>query len=297
MRKRYARARYLNTLDPEQDCHEIHRIYSNVEFPWDYGRGLEVAVWKTCCVPEISAVLLRSGHFVRAGQKRYDDTRILIGEIVAHGYDSPRGRQSIRQINRAHHGLDLDGEDMLYVLSAFVFEPIRWIDKWAWRSVTPAERLGSFYFFREIGKRMNIADLPDTYESFLEFNKDYEKRRFRYAAANRELSNAMLAVYTSWYGRPLSALFAETLICRLDRAARAALGQPEPNGLIRAASRGGLRSHALAEFLMPRTTARLMTRPTARTYPGYPIGYKLADIGPHSDRVPDSACAGDEGLS
>ncbi len=48
---------------------------------------------------------------------------------------------------------------------------------------------------------------------------------------------------------------------------------------------------------MPRTTARLMTRPTARTYPGYPIGYKLADIGPHSDRVPDSARAGDEGLS
>ncbi|MET8797153.1 4-hydroxy-3-methylbut-2-enyl diphosphate reductase [Nocardia sp. NPDC004568] len=287
MRKRYERVEYLNTLDPQKSCHEIHRIYSNSEFPWDYGRGLEVAVWKTCCVPEISSVLARSGHFARSGQKRYDDTRILIGEIVLHGYDSIRGRQSIRQINRAHHGFDLANEDMLYVLSAFVFEPIRWIDRWGWRKVTAAERLGSFYFFREIGKRMNISALPDDYDSFLEFNKEYERRRFRYAASNEEMSDAVLAVYSSWYRRPLDRLFAATLACRLDEAARAALGRSEPNVFARVASRTGLHAHAFAELLMPRTMARLMTRPAARSYPGYPIGYDLSDIGPAGRRIPD----------
>ncbi|WP_086828046.1 oxygenase MpaB family protein [Allokutzneria sp. NRRL B-24872] len=276
MGDRYSRVRHLNILDPAKDCHEIHHGYARQEFPWDYGRGLEVALLKACCVPEISEALAESGHFTRAGQKRYDDTRILLGEIVAHGFDSPRGRQSISQINRAHHGFDLANEDMLFVLSTFVFEPIRWIDEWAWRATTPAERLGSFHFFAEIGRRMGVKDLPTDHDSFLRFNLDYEKRRFRYAATNANLGRAVLGVYSSWYRAPIRALVSSTLLCRLDEPARAALGLPEPGRLTRAARTLGLRTHAAAELLLPRTTARLFARPAARSYPH---GYDLADIG------------------
>lgn len=280
MSDRFARARYLGTLDPKNDCHEIHRIYSDLEFPWDYGRGLEIAVWKTCCVPEISAVLQESGHFERLGQKRYDDTRILLGEIVAHGYDSPRGRQAIKQINRAHRRFDLNNEDMLYVLSAFVYEPVAWIDRWAWRKVTQTEKAGSFYFLREIGRRMHITQLPEDYESFHQFKLDYERRRFRNAPSNERVGQAVLRLYSSWYVWPISTLIAATLTSRLDQRSRQAMGFPEPAAFPRAANAIGLRAHGYAELVAPRVVARLIRRPVARSYPGYPQGYDLSKIGP-----------------
>jgi hypothetical protein len=50
--------------------------------------------------------------------------------------------------------------DFLYVLSTFVFEPIRWNRRFGWRPMCEQERLGLFYFWREVGRRMGIKDLP-----------------------------------------------------------------------------------------------------------------------------------------
>nr|WP_263399541.1 DUF2236 domain-containing protein [Saccharopolyspora pogona] len=281
MRNRLTRVRLLNTLDPREDCQEIQRIYTKKEFPWDYGRGLEVALWKACCVPEISAILQQGGHFELFSQKRYDDTRILLGEIVAHGYNSTRGRQAIKQINRAHRRFDLDNEDMLYVLSTFIYEPIFWIDRWAWRKSIQVEKLASFHFFCAIGKLMNVTDIPTDYDEFLRFKQDYERRRFRYAESNERVGKAILSLYSSWHPWPINRLFSATLRCRLDGPARQALGFADPTALARAASFVGLRAHGLAELAAPRLMAKLMTRPSARTYPGYPHGYDLSHIGAH----------------
>lgn len=286
MHDRFAQVRYMNALDPERDCHKIHRTYSTIEFPWDYGRGLEIALLKTCCVPSISATLQQSGHFTKAAQKRYDDTRILLGEIVKHGYDAPRGRQALRRINRAHRGLNADNDDMLYVLSTFIYEPVRWIDRWAWRKVTQVEKLGSFYFFREIGLRMNITSVPTDYAALLKFNENYERRRFQYELSNERVGTAVLRLYSSWYPRPIDALVAATLPCRLDQPTRRALGLPEPGALPRGANWFGLKAHGLAELIAPRTIRKLMTRPAARTYPGYPRGYDLSEIGSHVEQPP-----------
>ncbi|WP_418959840.1 oxygenase MpaB family protein [Streptomyces tritici] len=286
MRDRYATLRRLETLDPKTDHQEIHRVSSDSEFPWDYGRGLEVAIWRTCCVPAISGVLDGTGEFALRAQKRYDDTRILLGELVRGGYDSDRGRQAIRQINQAHRRFDIANEDMLYVLSTFVLEPVRWIDRWAWRPTSETERLAAFYFFVNVGKRMNIRELPTEYAAFERFNREYERLRFRRAASNHRVGTQIIDLYASWYPRPLDGLVAATLPCRLDAPALDALGLPAPPLWARVAHRAGVRGHARAERVAPRLMARLMTRPTARTYPGYPHGYDLADIGPHRTSPP-----------
>ncbi|WP_143267033.1 oxygenase MpaB family protein [Amycolatopsis thailandensis] len=288
MRNRYARARYLSGLDPEKDCHEIHRVHSRLEFPWDYGRGLEIALWKACCVPAVSEQLHRSGHVEHLSQKRYDDTRILLGEIVANGTESLQGRQAIRQINRAHRGVTYANEDMLYILSTFIYEPVHWIDRWGWRRVTDAEKLGSFYFFRRIGRLMNIDSLPEDYDSFLEFKNKFEKRCFRYAESNRQVSEAILRLYVSWYPGPIARLMSPVLPARLDERARHALGLPDPGSWARAANTAILTAHAYFERLAPRTAAKLTSRPAARTYPGYPAGYDLSKIGPMHDAAEPS---------
>lgn len=280
MRDRYARLRYLQTLDPTLDHQEIHRVSSDQEFPWDYGRGLEVALWRACCAPSISRVLDSSGEFALRAQKRYDDTRILLGELVKSGYDSDRGRQALRQINRAHRKFTISNDDMLYMLSAFIFEPVRWIDRWAWRRTSRTERLAAFHFYLAVGERMNILSLPSDYHEFERFNREYERANFRQTSSNRRVGASVMRLYCSWYPRPVAAVVAATLPCRLDSTARRALGIPAPGLSARVLHHVGLHGHARAERLAPALMARLMTRPTARTYPGYPHGYRIGDIGP-----------------
>ena len=59
-------------------------------------------------------------------QKRYDDTSIIMIELVKHGYSSTRGAQMIARMNAIHGGFAIRQEDYVYVLTSFMFEPIRW---------------------------------------------------------------------------------------------------------------------------------------------------------------------------
>ena len=51
------------------------------------------------------------------------------------------------------------------------------------------ERLAPFHFWREVGRRMEIQDIPERYEDFERFNLDYEARHFRFAEANRAVGD------------------------------------------------------------------------------------------------------------
>ena len=289
MRNRYATLDHLQSLDPKSDHEQIHRIFSDHEFPWDYGRGLEVAIWRTCCVPSISETLDGSGEFALRAQKRYDDTRILLGELVRNGYDSERGKAALRQINLAHRRFTISNEDMLYVLSTFIYEPIRWIDRWGWRPVSETERLASFYFYVGVGRLMNVRSLPTDYDEFERFNREYEQARFRPAPSNHRVGSSIIRLYLSWYPRPIAALVGATLPCRLDGPALDALGMARPRRWARTLNWLALRGHARAERLAPTLMARLTKRPAARTYPGYPKGYDISDIGPeHVTGRPDA---------
>ena len=83
-------------------------------------------------------------------------------------------------MNRIHGRFEIANEDYLYVLSALVFEPIRWNARFGWRPLIEAEKLATFYFWREVGRRMAIRDLPDSYDAFEQFNVDYERAHFAY---------------------------------------------------------------------------------------------------------------------
>lgn len=258
----------------------IHRRVTAREFPWDYGRGLELAMLRNCCVPSIADVLATGGEFRKRGHKRYDDTRILLRELVRNGYESEHGRQALRQINRAHRPYEISNDDMLYVLSTFVFEPVRWIDRWAWRSMTEREKLAGFHFYRAIGGRLGVTGIPESYTEFEQFNLQYEYKRFANTANTRRLGAEVLDVYVSMYGRPVRPAVRRLWSARLDSNARAALGiSPTPhwakllNALI-------LHGHAGLECRAPKWCAKAFARPDDRSYPE---GYRLCQIGPNAN--------------
>lgn len=62
-------------------------------------------------MPTISSLLAQTGYFAAHGQKRYDDTALIIAEIAENGYDSERGRAAIRRMNQIYHHFPISNGD------------------------------------------------------------------------------------------------------------------------------------------------------------------------------------------
>ena len=279
-RGRYGWLHRIEQLDPATDNHEIHRITAGFEFPWDYQRALEFALFRTYCVPTISALLRRTGEFEKRPQKRYDDTALLMAELVEHGYDSPRGTESLRMVNRMHAKYDIDNSDMLYVLSTFAFDPLDWIDRYGWRPLHPNERLASFLFYREVGLRMGIKDIPEDFQEFYRFKIEYEAERFRYTEDNHLIGVYTRDLFCAWFPRPLRPAVRQGVYAMLDQQMRSAFGFPAaPAWMTGVAQRGLVARSRAVRLLPPRRRSKAARDPHNRTYPGYPVGYRPSDLG------------------
>jgi hypothetical protein len=281
MRDRYRWLRRIEQLDPVRDHQEIYRISAGFEFPWDYHRALDLALFRTYCVPSISALLDDTGEFRDRPQKRYDDTMLLMGELAEHGYDSPRGREALRSVNRQHGRYPIAQDDLRYVLSTFIYVPVDWLDQFGWRPLSEHERLAAFHFYRAVGTRMGIRDIPHGYAEFRRFKADYEATSFRYAESNRRVGRYTLGLLRSWYPRPLRPAVDLAVRGLLEPAVLAAFGLPPAPVWVAAAERAGLRARAttVRTLLPPRPRSRLAADPRNRTYPGYPVGHRPGDLG------------------
>jgi hypothetical protein len=264
--------------EPRVECARIARELGTVVFPWDTTRSLEMALFRTFASPRIGAVLNGSGEFAARAQKRYDDTDLIVSEIVENGFDSERGRRAIERMNAIHARFRIANEDFLYVLSTFVFEPIRWNARFGWRLMTEAERLAWFGFWRHVGEGMAIAGIPADYDAFERFNLDYETANLRFTPANRRVALATREMFAGWFPvftRPLvrvaiNGLLDETLLKAFDL-------EPAPRWLSRSAELA-LKARARAlRWLPKRRRPHLRTRlPRA----DYPQGYRIESLGP-----------------
>lgn len=79
----------IRGLDPVRDHQRIVHLDVCFEFPFDTTRALEFALFRTYCVPGISGLLDRTGEFGRCPQKRYDDTDLIISEMMELGLRQP----------------------------------------------------------------------------------------------------------------------------------------------------------------------------------------------------------------
>jgi hypothetical protein len=282
----------IQRLDPEKDDQRILFLSWYHDFPWDSRKALEFALFRTFAVPSISALLDSTGEFFQRAQKRYDDTDLLIAEFVEHGYQSERGRRAIRRMNQIHHRFRISNEDYLYVLSTFIFEPGRWIQRFGWRPYSEHERLATWSFWRNVGRMMNIRDIPSTPEALERFNVEYERAHFRYSESNRRVGEATRELFLSWYlPRPLRRLGQPAVHAMMDDPLREAFGFPRPPAPVTLAVRALLRarSHAL-RYLPERKQPQLVTR---LHHPSYPHGYEIEQLGPPPGAPPHGPSGSD----
>jgi hypothetical protein len=269
----------VSRLDPERDHQRIVRLSGCWDFPWDVPRSLEIALLRTFAVPSIGGLLHRTGEFSHRPQRRYDDTTLLIAEIVEWGYDHPRGRAALDRMNAIHARYRISNDDFRYVLSTFVLEPMRWNTRFGWRPLSRNERIAGLVLWREIGRRMGIRGIPEDLAALEELNVAYERDRFRRVPGGVAVAAAGRDLILGWYlPASLHPLGARALAAMLDAPLLEAFEWPAPTAAERCAVTAALRARSRALRHLPgRTHPHLVTRRPARSYPH---GYRIGALGP-----------------
>lgn len=268
----------IEKLDPLKDHQRISYLSAAYDFPWDIQRAYELALLRTFAVPKSSSLLVATQEFTQHTQKRYDDTTIIISTIGLCGYDSPQGRAAIRRMNQIHSRYNIPNDEYLYVLSTFLIEPIRWIEAYGWRKLSAKEKQAGYYFWSEVGRRMNIKDIPESLEAFERYNRHYETQHFAFHPNNKILADASVHLFLGWYlPKCLWPIGKQCIYALMDKAMRDAFGYPEAAPWAKGIVHSFLKVRALVlPYLPPRKTP--YTLPATRTYPE---GYRLEDIGPY----------------
>jgi hypothetical protein len=267
----------MTALPSPERCQAIAYRLACYDFPWDVTRALELALFRTFASPSIAGTLHATGEFEARPQRRYDDTDLIVSAIVEHGFDSELGRRAIARMNALHGRFRIANEDFLYVLSTFVFEPLAWLDRFGWRTLTEEERLGWFGFWREVGARMAIRDIPDDLTAFERFSRDYEARRFRRTRPSEAVATATREMFAGWFPRPFAPLVRRSISGLLDDRTRAAFGFA-PAGPLGRLVGPAMKARALALRLLPkRRRPRLRTEMAHRSYRE---GWRIETLGP-----------------
>jgi hypothetical protein len=277
-RRRFAIRDYIATLDPQRDCQEIAYLLTSYEFPWDTTRSLEFALFRVFGVAKGTPLLAQTGEFVQRTQKRYDDTVLILSEMLENGFDSPRGQAALVRMNKQHGRFQIPNDEYLYTLSTFIFEPVRWNEKYGWRPLSEAEKLAGYFYWVEVGRRMGIRDIPATYADYERFNRDFEAAEFRYSPDNEAIAVATRNLMLSWVlPRPLWKIGAPFVHALIDDPLLEAVGMKPAPRWLQSMVRGSVRWRGhLLRLLPPRRKPRLLTR--IKT-PSYPKGYRIGELG------------------
>lgn len=272
-------------LDPKADCQRIVHLLTAYEFGFDITRALEVALFYTYGSQRVSALLDKTGEFREYGQKRYDDTRLLIAYFMDSGWDGPVGQAALARMNASHAHYRIPQDDFLFVLWTFVHFPIDWCAHHAWRPMTALEQEAWFHFWIGIGSRMGLTELPATRAEFDARVAAYKQTYFVPSAASARVAEATLNILRGWFPRFLSPVIAPVVYSLLDEPLflQAVQAKPAPRWLI-PVIKASLRVMAtLRKLWVPEAYPMTPDGRRNRTYPDHQFG--IQDLVPKKLRA------------
>lgn len=275
----------VSGLDPATDYRAIYAHLVFVDAAATMAGGLNLAFYRSFTAPRISALLAQTRVIMDEPVRRASDTAVLVWEMTMHGFEHDRGRAALRRMNQIHAAFDIADEDFAYVLSTLVVVPIEFLDRYGWRRASQRERAASAAFYREMGRYMGLRELPETFDGFAEFMRDYERRHVVYTDQARELVTATISLMDHRFPAVLRGAVKTLTSTLMGRTMRRAAGvRTPPPGLttvVRLAVRGASK---LARRRNPHPTHRFPDGVV--TLPAYPNGYRIDEIG----HMPAAGC-------
>jgi hypothetical protein len=255
----------------------VRRLY-RIDAFWDINKSLEFALLRTYAVPSIAALLDRTGETVGRPRKRYDDTVLILVEVLDNGLESERARRAFTRLGDMHGRFAIRNDDFLYVLSTFILCPIDWLELYGRRAMTEDECRDWFSFWCGFAMHMGLENIFPSLEAARMFRQNFEAGRFEMSKSSRKLAEASMKVVLADMHVP-RALFpfgfsVVTALCEPPLVA--ALGFPEPSPR--------LRRWVGACMGLRRSLLRILPVPTKPTPPQtgrqtYPQGYEIEELG------------------
>ncbi|KIJ98542.1 hypothetical protein K443DRAFT_680660 [Laccaria amethystina LaAM-08-1] len=292
--REYMKKYQEGTLTPEE-AQRIILVSTTYDMPLLLNYSLAFALFKTYAVPSISKLLSVTGEFKSAEtvSKRYADTEILIATWVAcpiSGFldpnfkssengppaDDPRAMIALARVNWLHSRYRISNDDFVYTLCLFALEPSRWAKRYGWRELSPMECEAFYVFWVEIGRRMNMQDIPESLKAMIEWSRDYEVKNMIPAETNKEVAGYTMAELLSAvpirFG--LRSFAVRVALCLLEDRVRVGMMQPAQPWFFHALTRGVMAINWTTQrwFLLP------------RIYPCFPVKIDLPK--PTGERCP-----------
>ncbi|KAJ7626092.1 hypothetical protein FB45DRAFT_922921 [Roridomyces roridus] len=200
--KKYQAKFEAGTLTPVE-AQEVVQLVSMYDMPFLAEQALSFANFKTYAIPTISKLLCETRQLASEEHvsRRYADTRILAltwqncslsGRSIPTGSSTPtvdpRVSLSIARVNWMHAKYKISNDDFLFTLSLVIFEPVRWTARYGWRELSLLEKHALFVFWSEVGRRMNIKDIPTSMQELQAWSEAYEEAHMIPAQTNHTLS-------------------------------------------------------------------------------------------------------------
>jgi len=127
-------------------------------------------------------------------------------ELVDHGFADPQGQKVVQRLRRIHGRYQIANADYLYVLSALMVVPTRWLQRYGWRKVCCHEQAAAYWFYRELGQQLGIQHIPPSYQAVEQWFVAFEGEHLRLTPAGRRLVQASRVLLVGRFPRPLAPL-------------------------------------------------------------------------------------------
>lgn len=216
----------VDALDPELDDERIVDLTTNWLYanPLLYTLTYVLVFLRQAAIPSMAHILDRGGRgpTVTHPRRRNADTLGYFATWFRYGYSSARGQRAIDRVNAIHSRFPISQADYRYVLATQIFEPARLLTLVGARPLTSTENRARFVFWRNLGRRLGIEDIPATADELYEWMLDYELRNARYTEAGGRIASALR---NDWADRlpdplhPLGTAVVDTLVAPELRAA------------------------------------------------------------------------------
>ena len=237
-------------LDAKKDCQRIVFLLKAYEFPSDLTHALEMGLYHTYGSRTVAKLLDYTQEFENFGQKRYDDTYILIAQFMEAGWDNELGARALKQVAKAHSRFAIKNDDYLFVLWTFIEFPIQWMRKYGWRKFTPHEEKAWYAYWLKIGEHMGIQSLPREKEVFASFVEDYEKREMVPNEYSERVSMATVRIMQGWLPKILRPLVMPLAACLSEPRFLEAVNYKKPSFIAKFLVHSCLKIRALIKRLI-----------------------------------------------
>jgi len=154
--------------------------------------GTYIALLKTMSISHLVVQLYGDSQLNRQTYERLNKTRDFIKALITSGIDSEQSTSVFAHINRMHSNLPASNDDFLYVLSTFILEPIRFNRQFSTTQLTKEAIDTLLGFWKEVGSRMNINNIPLSEAQWKAFQIDYEASHQIYSLEGEDLAKKSL---------------------------------------------------------------------------------------------------------